>query len=288
MKLTFLGTGTSHGIPVIACDCRVCTSTDPKDGRHRCSVFIQDEKSDLNLLIDAGPEFRIQALKYKIKKIDTVLLTHSHADHLHGADDLRIFSCTRPACAGKPSSTIPVHIYGNDQTLQDFKSRFNYMFISHEKGGGVAHVDLNSMAPYSTQNPLVIKGLQIVPVDLEHGPTLCTGYIFNKKLAYLTDVSHIPNHSYKRIEHNSPLEHLIIDGLRPRPHSTHFNFDQALEAAEKIGAKHTWFTHICHDSSHDDVTEYIQSRLSKYPKLSEIVKAGGSVAPAFDGMEIEF
>lgn len=288
MKLTFLGTGTSHGIPVIACDCQVCSSSDEKDKRHRCSILIQNPETDMNLLVDAGPEFRVQALKYKIKKIDTVLLTHSHADHLHGIDDIRIFSCTRPACADKPSTAIPVHIYGNDNTLKDFKNRFDYMFVVHKGGGGVAHVDLNSMTPYSTNNPLIIKNCEIVPVDLEHGPTLCTGYIFNRKLAYLTDVNRIPSHSYQRIAHNSPLEHLIIDGLRIRPHSTHFSFAEALEAADKIGARHTWFTHICHDSSHKEIIRYIQDNLEKYPNLSKIVKAGGSVAPAFDGMEIDF
>lgn len=292
MKLTFLGTGTSHGIPVIACDCPVCTSSDPKDQRNRCSVFIEDKSSDLHILIDAGPEFRIQAIKYKIKKIDTLLLTHSHADHLHGVDDIRIFSCTRPAVSNKPSTKIPVHIYGNDNTISDFRNRFDYMFIIHDGGGGVAHVDLNSMTPYSTSNPLVIKNCSLVPVDLEHGHTLCTGYIINKKLAYLTDVSRIPEHSFKRLAHNNPpsapLEHLIIDGLRPRPHSTHFSFDQALEAADRIGAKHTWITHICHDMCHKDIEKYIEERLPQYKNLQEIVKNGGTVSPAWDGLEILF
>lgn len=292
MKLTFLGTGTSHGIPVIACDCPVCTSSDPKDQRNRCSVFIEDQSSDLHILIDAGPEFRIQAIKYKIKKLDTLLLTHSHADHLHGVDDIRIFSCTRPAVSNKPSTKIPVHIYGNDNTISDFRNRFDYMFIIHDGGGGVAHVDLNSMTPYSTSNPLVIKNCSLVPVDLEHGHTLCTGYVINKKLAYLTDVSRIPEHSFKRLAHNNPpsapLEHLIIDGLRPRPHSTHFSFDQALEAADRIGAKHTWITHICHDMCHKDIEKYIEERLPQYKNLQEIVKNGGTVSPAWDGLEILF
>ena len=292
MKLILLGTGTSHGVPVIGCDCKVCTSRDPHDSRYRCSALVVH--GDTQVLVDVGPEFRLQALRAGIKKLDAVLLTHSHADHLHGLDDLRIFSHTRPchfdAQAFPETAGTGLPIYANAQTLKDIRYRFAYLFKTHKEGGGVAKLDFKDCgtAPFS------LGGIQILPVPLLHGHTHTTGWLFScgadgnrHSIAYLTDCSAIPDESLALIaERAGTLSHVVIDGLRVKPHSTHFNFDQALSCAEKIGARHTWLTHMNHDLLHTEIQKYIEEKLPKYPRLQAIVQDGGSVSPAYDGLEL--
>lgn len=292
MKLTFLGTGTSHGIPVIGCDCPVCTSKDLHDQRLRSSVLISDKnhKSETNILIDCGPEFRIQCLKYGIKKVSAVLLTHSHADHLHGIDDLRVFSCQRSKDDPKKSETEPLNIYANGQTIKDFSFRFDYLFKPVVQGGGRALVKLIDTKSFSRDKPILINGLSIYAVPMYHGTLKTNGYVIQKgtkTFAYLTDVSKLPSESVELINSFGNINHLIIDGLRVRPHSTHFSFAEALETADKIGARHTWLTHLCHDTSHEDCIKWISEHIHDYPRLSSIIKKGGSVAPAFDGLVLE-
>lgn len=288
MKLTFLGTGTSHGIPVIACDCPVCQSSDEHDKRLRTSVLISDK--DTNILIDCGPEFRIQALKFNIKKIDSVLLTHSHADHLHGIDDLRVFACLRSKDDPKKMTMEPLNIYANSSTIKDFKFRFDYLFKPVLQGGGRALVKLNNTSEYSPDNPLKIGSMKIFPVPMLHGTLKTNGYVVrkgNKTFAYLTDVNKMPGSSIKLLQSIGKIDHLVIDGLRIRPHSTHFSFAEALEVADKINARHTWLTHLCHETSHQDCIKWINEHISQYPALVKTQKKGGTVSPAFDGLILE-
>lgn len=297
MRFILMGTGTSHGIPVIGCDCKVCTSADPHDNRMRCSAYVVQDKTEV--VIDVGPEFRLQALRNHIRHLDAVLLTHSHADHLHGLDDLRIFSHTHPChydrAAFPETAGKGLPVYGNKGTLSDVRKRFSYIFKPVKEGGGVAKLDFTDCSAYGKDSPLVLGGLRIVPVPLMHGSIEATGWLFScdgsdgkrRSIAYLTDCSAVPEDSVALVKNaGGLLEHLVIDGLRVRPHSTHFSFDEALACGEKIGARHTWFIHMNHDLLHTEIQNYIDERLHNYPLLENIVKSGGSVSPAYDQLEL--
>lgn len=294
MKMILMGTGTSHGVPVIGCDCKVCCSADPKNNRTRCSAYVT---SPANIVIDTGPEFRIQAIKHKIKKLDAVLLTHGHADHLNGLDDLRIFSHTKPVDPSKPDAKetegTPLKIFANRHTLSDIKNRFDYVFTPVKEGGSKPKLDFIGSELYSAETPLKINDLTIIPVPLMHGSLETCGWLLSDKnsgkgsLAYLTDCNKIPESSLELIKTVGPVEHLIIDALREKPHSTHFSFLEALTVSEKIGARHTWFTHMTHNMLHTEVQDYINSNLKQFPSLSKIIDDGGSVSPAFDGLILE-
>ena len=292
MKMILMGTGTSHGVPVIACDCKVCTSSDSRDKRLRCSAFIHDENT--NIVIDTGPEFRIQALKFKIKKLDAVLLTHSHADHLHGLDDLRVFSHTISADSKKETAGNGLLLYANPQTLKDITFRFDYIFKEVQIGGGKPKLNFTDNSIFTPQNPIKINDLQILPVPLKHGRLDDSGYLITntkteKSIAYLTDCSFISDESIQLIKDNARnLECVVIDALRKEPHQTHFGFSQALEVAEKLQPRQTYFTHMTHNFSHVEIQQFIKENLDKYPALEKIVKNGGKVEPGFDGLEIEF
>lgn len=305
MKIILLGTGTSHGIPCIACDCAVCNSSDPRDKRLRCSAYITNQNKDgteSHILIDIGPEFRIQAITHKIKAVDAVLLTHSHADHLHGLDDIRIFSHTISSShltnpdSGKETSGPGITIYSNAQTLRDVQRRFDYVFKPTQIGGGKPKLRLESDSVFSSETPAEFGDLKITPIPLRHGELDVTGWLIAKtcadgtvrSFAYLTDCSSIPDSSTRTIiDSGGTIEQCVIDGLREIPHSTHFSYMQAMEVAEKICPRHTWFTHICHLKSHVEISEYIQAHLHSFKNLSEIVRNGGSVEPAYDGLSFE-
>jgi len=282
MKLTFLGTGTSHGIPVIACDCPVCKSTNPKDKRNRASVYIETDDHKY-ILVDIGPEFRIQAITYGVKKIDALLLTHSHADHLHGIDDLRIFSADFFKRSEKNARLLdapPIPIYTNENTIKDVEVRFNYFFRHSKEGGGHAKVTLNK-----AEDSFKIGNTIITPIPMKHGSTKTSGWMFTengKSIAYLTDCSYISPESFELINKNKgTLVHLIIDGLRIKEHSTHFNFLQAMEAAQKTGAENVWLTHLTHHHSHNETNDYIIQHLNDFPKLTKNTQA------AWDGLVLE-
>ena len=291
MKLVFLGTGTSHGVPVIGCECEVCKSKDPRDRRYRCSAYITSNTGK-NILIDIGPEFRLQAIENNVKKIDALLLTHSHADHLHGIDDIRSFSCDsfkKPSDEqnAKKVNAPPIPIYTNHETLEDVKHRFSYFFIPSKEGGGHAKVTLNEVS-----DPFEVADLTVTPIPMQHGHLETVGWLITQNetdgsktsIAYLTDCSYISDESIEKIKKNcGRLEHLIIDGLRVKEHSTHFNFLQALDAAQKIGANHVWLIHLTHNLSHVQVIDYINEHLAAFPELKEKAK---SVLPAYDGLEI--
>ena len=255
MKLLLLGTGTSHGIPVIGCNCPVCNSTDKRDKRLRASALFTTA-AGTNILIDVGPDFRMQALDHKINKLDMVLLTHSHADHLHGLDDLRVFSCDmwkKPenpgALAQYNAPAIP--IYTNEATIRDLTYRFSYFFVPVKEGGGHARVELKE-----AKNPFVIDEVTITPVPMMHGHLETVGWLFTttgtdgskKSIAYLTDCNFISDQAFELIrsaaglEQGGTIEELIIDGLRIKPHSTHFSILEAMQAANKIGVKNMRIT----------------------------------------------
>lgn len=294
MKLVLMGTGTSHGVPVIGCDCAVCRSQDSRDRRYRSSAYLSEPGS---ILIDVGPEFRLQALENHISSLDAVLLTHSHADHLHGIDDLRIFSHTK---AVDPSTNKGddyetkgegLNIYCNPHTYNDIHHRFDYIFTPVKEGGSKPKLHLVKNDCYTGDNPLVVGSVEILPVLLMHGSLPASGYVLKENghsIAYLTDVSSIPDKTFDDIKSFAPeVDHLVIDALRERIHSTHFSFLQAMEAAERIGARHVWFTHLTHSKSHVDVQKYIDSHLRDFPGLEKIVREGGSVMPGYDGLVLE-
>lgn len=297
MKLTFLGTGTSHGVPVIACDCAVCKSKDPHDKRYRSAAYIEisDNSSSKFILIDIGPDFREQALRENIRQIDAVLLTHSHADHLHGIDDLRSFSCIMSNKPENPQNEKydkpPIPIYTNYTAAEHIKHSFSYLFSEHAEGGGHAKINLKE-----AKSPFELCGIKVTPIPMEHGSLETTGWLLTettpdgkKSIAYLTDCNRISDESINLLQKNAGLSeggrlvHLVIDGLRIKEHSTHFNFWQALEAAGKIGGEHIWLTHLTHNSSHDETAAYIKEHLPDFPSLA----SAKSVLPAYDTLVLE-
>ncbi len=254
MEITVLGSGTSFGVPSINCSCEVCTSQDPHDNRTRASIWIQ--KDDVSIVIDTSTDFRQQALREKIPYIDGLLITHCHADHVHGLDDIRPYTFER---------TIPV--YANELAIHEFEERFSYIFRKTQRGGGKPKITLHTISESKLKEgaEITIEGIDILPIPLKHGEIDVLGYRIGN-FAYLTDCSTIPVESYKKLEGVSDL---IIDALRYRPHPTHFTIPQAAEAARRIGAVRTWFTHLCHDVLHEDLKQ----------ELPE------GIAPAFDGLK---
>lgn len=307
MKLTVFGSGTSHGVPVITCQCKVCKSADSRDRRLRASALltVDDFGTGRNFLIDVGPDFREQALRADLRSLEGVFLTHPHADHIHGIDDLRIFSrnnsCAMnndrelakrfPETSGKG---LPVYMSGESEKL--VRQNFKYIFMIHEKGGGTPKLNIVSIDSCDEKNPLKIPGLSVVPVPLVHGCMNTTGWIFieekNEKkhcIAYLTDCNFITEESLERIRvctAGGVIDHLVIDALRLRPHSTHNSFDQALAWGDRIGALHTWFTHLSHDYTHEEILSLLADKIRNYENLRKIVAEGGTVEPAFDGLEL--
>lgn len=230
LNITILGSGTSTGIPVIGCDCPVCRSTDPRNQRTRCSVLLSF--ADHNVLIDTSTDLRIQALRENIRSIDAVLYTHSHADHVHGIDDLRSFNL-------RSRKAIP--IYAAQDTLDRLRQMFNYIFED-----GMPYGFVPQLEPRAVNGPFELFGAPFEPIPLLHGDLQVLGYRCGP-FAYLTDCSAVPDNSLPLLE---DLQLLIIDGLRFKSHPTHFNISQATEVARKIGAGRTLLTHLSHDVEH--------------------------------------
>jgi phosphoribosyl 1,2-cyclic phosphate phosphodiesterase len=222
MKITFLGTGTSTGIPQIGCRCETCTSLDEKDKRLRASLMI--ETPDSTVIIDAGPDFRQQMLRHLPEYISGVLLTHEHYDHIGGLDDLRTFG--------------NVSIYAENKVLETIRRNMPYCF-SEKLYPGVPLIDLHKI----DTNPFKIVNTAILPIRIMHARLPILGFRIGK-MAYLTDVKTIPEESYPLLE---DLDLLILNALRHAPHIAHLNLEDALIIAGKIGAKQTFFTHFSHD-----------------------------------------
>ncbi len=258
MRVTVLGTGTSQGVPIVGCKCSTCKSKNPKDKRLRVSVYLEQnpgQNKNLKLLFDTSPDFRQQMLVNNITDIDAVLYTHHHVDHIMGLDDIRQINQLHEKV---------VDIYGNEATINHIKKTFSYIFDEGTyRGGGIPDVNVNII---STEN-FFIGNVEIIPIEYYHGPTIVYGYRVGD-FAYMTDCSLIPESEFPKLRN---LKVLILDALRYREHPTHFNFEQATEAAQKIGAGQTYFTHITHDILHDTDN-------AKLPK---------GIGIAYDGLSFE-
>lgn len=231
-RVTFLGTGTSHGVPMIGCRCDVCRSDDPRDRRLRPSIHIAVDGGP-HVLIDTATDLRQQALANDITRVDAVIFTHAHADHVMGLDELRRFNAL-----GK--KRIP--IYAAARTAAEIRRIFQYAFEPPAVvGGGVPELSLHEI-----DAPFDLDGVQVVPVPVMHGPQPILGLRLGS-FAYLTDCNAIPEPSWPLL---SDLDVLVLDALRHRPHPTHFALAEAVAAAARIGAKATFFTHMCHDLPH--------------------------------------
>lgn len=291
MRCTLLGTGTSHGIPVIGCSCGTCTSCDPKDKRTRTSALFEccSAQGNAAFVIDTGPEFRIQALTYGITRLDAVFITHDHADHLHGIDDLRVFSCCKPGTA-QPHTGLP--LYSNAQVLKSIRTRFPYIFKDIKTGGGRPQLQLCSIeGKTAAVGPMTVRAVPLV-----HGNARTTGCLVSHtapdgslhSIAYLTDCKTIPESSYELLaRYGGSIDHLVIDALRVRPHGTHLSFEEALLCAARIGAVHTWLFHICHDMRHAQIMQYVSDICQKKPELRALTENGRTAAPAYDGLQLE-
>jgi phosphoribosyl 1,2-cyclic phosphate phosphodiesterase len=234
VRVRFLGTGTSHGVPMIGCDCHVCRSGDPRDNRSRPSIAV-DMDDGLRVLVDTTPDLRAQALRHDLRRLDAILFTHAHADHLMGLDEVRRYNMLAQA---------PMPVFADAPTLRELRRAFSYIFESDApKGGGVPDLRL-----FAIGGAFCLGRQLVVPVPIQHGPWQILGFRIGR-FAYLTDCNGIPETSLDLL---NGLECLVLDALRRKPHPTHFTLDQAVAMARRIGAARTFFTHIAHDLAHAD------------------------------------
>ena len=239
MKLTFLGTGTSSGVPVIGCTCNVCLSKDPKDTRLRCTALLEIDEE--RILIDAGPDIRTQLLKHKIQYLSSILITHSHFDHIMGLDELRPFTWHKA-----------LDLYADAPSLKDIKRVFSYIFdnTNLQIGGGLTQFNdivIEHYKDFYTHNIL------IKPLLVMHGRLPITGYKINN-LAYLTDVKTLAPETLQEVQ---GIDTLVINCLRLRPHSTHIHLEEALDFIQQIQAKKTYFIHMNHELSHQEWSDLL-------------------------------
>lgn len=227
IQVTLLGTGTSTGVPVPGCRCEVCCSSEPKNHRTRCSLLVSYRGK--NILIDTATDLRQQVLREGIDRIDAVLYTHTHADHIHGIDDLRPFN---------HRDGLPLPLYAGADAVQSMRQNFRYIF-----GPADEHVYRPRLVAWTISGKFSLFGLPVTPLRLEHGAGFSTGYRIGP-IAYLTDCSLIPSVARAELEN---LDLLILDALRFRPHVAHFNVAGAIVEAERIGAGQTLLTHLSHD-----------------------------------------
>ena len=232
MRVTFLGTGTSTGVPVIACRCRVCSSSDPRNQRLRPSILM--EWDDRKVLVDSSSDFRQQALRHGIDRLDAVLYTHCHADHVMGLDDLRIYNF-------RQRSDLPV--YGNPETLEEIRRTFWYAFSDTQEGGGKPRLDLRCV-----EGAFDLLGRRVEPVPLWHGRMPVLGYRVGG-FAYCTDCNRIPESSAKILE---SLDVLVIDALRNTPHPTHFCLSETLATLEILRPRRAYLIHMGHELDHEE------------------------------------
>jgi phosphoribosyl 1,2-cyclic phosphate phosphodiesterase len=230
LKITVLGSGTSAGVPTIGCHCDVCTSTDARDNRLRPSILVTYE--DHHVVIDTTPDFRTQALRAGLQRLDAVLFTHSHADHLMGLDDVRPFNF-------RQSGRIP--IYAAPDTMSAVQRCFPYIFDTVKRNTNIPQLDAHII-----EAPFDLFGLEFVPVPILHGSQPILGFRFGAA-AYLTDHSEIPEASMALLQ---GLDILFLDALRYKPHPTHSTVDRSVKTVEQLSPRRAFFTHICHDLAH--------------------------------------
>ena len=258
-SITFLGTGTSQGVPVIGCDCPVCRSSDPRDKRLRTSALVRYE--GLELVIDAGPDFRQQMLREGIGCPDAILLTHQHKDHTAGLDDIRAFNYT-PRDGYRYVHPFPV--YCEQQVQESLRMEFSYAFAA-EKYPGIPVFDLHTI----TGAPFTIRGVEILPVRVMHHLLPVLGFRFGK-LAYITDANHIDDAELEKLK---GVEVLVLNTVRRGPHISHFSLPEAVALAQRVGARETRLTHLSH-------------QLPCHAELSAELPA--NIQPAYDGLTIDF
>lgn len=253
LTVTFLGTGTSTGVPVVGCRCRVCTSPDAKNKRLRQSVKV--ESGGRTFLIDTTPDLRLQLLRDPIPRLDFILFTHSHSDHIMGLDDIRPFNFRQRE---------PIHAFASTHTARAIRRAFSYIWNDSQIGGGKPQLDLHEVDGAFTH-----EGVHIVPIPVLHGEWTILGYRIGP-FAYITDTNGIPDDSLRLLE---GIEVLALDGLRPAPpHPTHFTIDEAIVAARRIGPRQTYLIHLTHDVDHDEYDATLPE----------------GVNLAYDGLRLEF
>ncbi|MFQ3549305.1 MAG: MBL fold metallo-hydrolase [Armatimonadota bacterium] len=252
MNITFLGTGTSHGIPVIGCCCNVCTSSNPKNNRNRCSLLI--ENGYKNIIIDTPPEFRIQAVRFNINKADAILLTHSHADHIFGLDDVRRFNEIQNGS---------ITVYGSEETLHTVKRVFEYVFVPTQIGGGKPKLNLKVI-----DKNFECCGENIIPIPVKHGKVDVLGYRI-KDFAYVTDCNYIPGKSMDLLK---DLDTIVLGVVRRKKHTTHFSVMEALDVIKDLKPKRAYFTHLSHKLEHCELDLELPQHIS----------------PAYDGLRLGF
>jgi phosphoribosyl 1,2-cyclic phosphate phosphodiesterase len=236
MKVTVLGSGTSQGVPMIGCECRVCRSSDPKNQRYRSCLHVETD-SGFSILIDTPPELRLAAIKNRVKRVDAVLFTHSHADHIFGLDDLRTFNWLQ-------QQEIP--LYAEDEVLDDLRRTFSYIWRETQAGGGKPCLTLNRIVAGSS---FEMGDTVVDPMRVFHGELPVLAFRFGGRVSYVTDVSDIPPESRKLI---AGLDVLLLDAVRRRPHPTHYHFDKSIEVARDLAARLTYFVHLSHDFDHEE------------------------------------
>lgn len=252
VRITVLGSGTSVGVPTIGCDCPVCRSNDPRDKRLRPSVLI--EHGGRSIVVDTTPDFRYQALRAGLRRVDAILFTHSHADHILGLDDVRPFNFHQRG---------PIPIFGSPDTIRVIQHVFRYVFEDKPSQSSVPRLKINTL----NDEPFELCGLSFLPVPLLHGDGKVLGFRFGYA-AYLTDHSEVPESSLQLL---SGLDVLFLDALRHKPHPTHSTVEQSLKVVDRLKPKRAFFTHICHDLPH----EQTEKALPPHVRL------------AFDGLQIE-
>jgi phosphoribosyl 1,2-cyclic phosphate phosphodiesterase len=236
MRVTVLGSGTSHGVPSIGCDCEVCTSADPRDRRTRPSIYI--ERDSTRILVDTSTDLRTQALANNIRRVDAILFTHSHADHVMGLDDVRRYNQMQHG---------PIPCFADRETLANLRQMFGYVFDPPKQvGGGLPQLTLHAI-----EGPFSIGGVDIVPIPLWHGKLPVLGFRIGA-FAYLTDCNGIPELSWPLLRGDGGVRVVILDALRRRPHSTHFSLAEAVDVVATLGVERAYFTHISHDLGHAD------------------------------------
>ena len=251
LRLTILGSGTSMGVPSLGCQCEVCRSSDPRDKRTRPSVLLSYNLR--NVLIDSTPDFRQQALRENISRLDAILYTHAHADHILGLDDIRPFNAKQKSA---------VAVYASQETLSILRRTFAYIFEPQSGEGSIPQVELHVLS-----GDFDLFGARIVPIPARHGPLTVHGFRIGS-VAYLTDFSSVPDSSKPLLR---DLDHLVLDALRYTPHPMHSTVDQSLALVRELSPRHAWFTHICHDLGHEATN-------AKLPP---------NVRLAFDGLQFE-
>jgi phosphoribosyl 1,2-cyclic phosphate phosphodiesterase len=237
LRYTFLGTGTSQGVPLIGCQCKVCTSADTRDQRLRTSLHIQSDTT--SIVVDAGPDFRQQMLRHKIYQLDAVLLTHSHKDHIAGLDDVRAYNFMQ-------KKSMPV--YGNAFTLQELRREFPYIFDGNNYPG-IPKIDVFELQGFDN---FTIGDIDITVIPVMHLmlPVWC--YLFNKEFAYITDANFLSEETKAIIK---DVDVLVLNALRQESHVSHFSLEEAIAVSDEVGAKQTYFVHASHQlGTYEDVS----------------------------------